>query len=184
MPNLQICEGCRASTHHHEVRPPGGVCFKHSSQKRKRNNTFLCTPSLKSKCGSGNAFLFEYLPNFSNNFPTFIQLFVFWGRPNLFLPQRQLKQLPCIRPRTTTQKKNHDHLWRHLRTNLDSSCGRGHQPAATRHEKNLGAPTAVKEKAFDVGRPNRSQPNPHLLFREGDSNSAPPTSAIILRWPS
>ena len=44
--------------------------------------------------------------------------------------------------------------------------------------------TAVKEKAFDIGRPNRSQPNPHLLFREGDSNSAPPTSAIILRWPS
>jgi hypothetical protein len=55
------------------------------SRKRKRNNTFLCTPPLKSKCGSGNAFLFKYLPNFSNSFPTFSQLFVFWGRPNLFL---------------------------------------------------------------------------------------------------
>ena len=117
-------------------------------------------------------FCLNTLPNFSNNFPTFIQLFVLGVALTFSLHKHDWHNCPVEANQEQQRQKNH-HLGRNLPTNLGSSCGRSYQPAATQHVKNLNVSIAVKREAFEASKPDRCQANPHLLFREDAVHNRP-----------
>ena len=103
---------------------------------------FLCTPSLKSKCGCGRCVLVRIHGQLFETFSQLLSNFSCWGSPEPFLSTSATDRIAIETPEPFLSTSATDRIA--IETTTSSN------------------------KEQKVITPDRGQPNPLLLFREGE----------------